>query len=91
VHIFVEEIFLVKQAFIAPRGDAAMFEHGAEYSEQYRCARGDFECDPYSRSESLQRTNELRRPEQMSWPKNLFGEPASLHELLSGAAQPAGG
>jgi hypothetical protein len=25
------------------------------------------------------------------WPKNLFGEPASLHELLSGAAQPAGG
>jgi hypothetical protein len=67
-----------------------MFEHGGEYSEQYRSAQGNFKCDPCSRSESLQRTNEPRRPEQMSWPKNLFREPASLHELLSGAAQTAG-
>ena len=41
------------------------------------------ERDPFGGPTFLKRATELRRLEQLPWPKNLFGEPASIAELLN--------
>lgn len=63
-----------------------MFEQCAEYSGQYRSPQGNLNCHRLSRSENFRQANEPRL-KQISWPKNRFGKPVSIHELLSGAAQ----
>jgi predicted ATPase/DNA-binding winged helix-turn-helix (wHTH) protein len=42
--------------------------------------------DPVSAPKFLQRAIELQRLEQLPWPTNLFGEPASIAELMAEAA-----
>jgi len=64
-----------------------MSTHDAEYFRQRRRAQGIPVRDPFSSARFLQRAVELRRLEQLPWPKNLFGETATLAELVAGAAQ----
>jgi hypothetical protein len=64
-----------------------MSTRDAEYFRERRRAQGIPERDPFSARKFLQRAVELRRLEQLPWPRNLFGEPASIAELLAEAAQ----
>jgi hypothetical protein len=64
-----------------------MSKHDAEYFRQRRRAQGISVREPYSAAKLLQRATELRRLEQLPWPRNLFGEPVSIAELLAEAAQ----
>ena len=64
-----------------------MSTHDAEYFRQRRRAQGIRRREPFSARGFMQRAIELRRLEQQPWPKNLFGEPASLATILAVAAQ----
>lgn len=64
-----------------------MSTRDAEYFRERRRAQGIPGRDPFSARKFLQRAVELRRLEQLPWPTNLFGEPASIAELLAEAAQ----
>ena len=64
-----------------------MSTHDAEYFRQRRRAQGIPERDPVSARKSLQLAVGLRRLEQLPWPKNLCGKPASITELLAETAQ----
>ena len=64
-----------------------MSKHDAEYFRQRRRAQGIPERDPFSGRKFLQQAIELRRLEQLPWPRNLFGMPASIAELMAMAAQ----
>jgi hypothetical protein len=66
-----------------------MYKDDAEYFSQRDCALRDSAREPFSAPKILQRASTLRRPEQMPWPRNQFGEPASIAELVVGAAQPS--
>ena len=57
------------------------------YLRQQRLVQADPAGDPFSVPESAARATEQRRREQQPWPRNLFGEPASIAELLAEAAQ----
>jgi hypothetical protein len=59
-----------------------MSTHDAEYFRQRRRAQGIPVRDPFSAPRFLQRATELPRLEQLPWPRNLFGEPASIAELM---------
>ena len=67
-----------------------MSKHDGEYFRQLRRAQGSPKRDPFLAPNFLQRAAELRCREQLPWPRNMFGEPASIAELLAGAAQPSG-
>jgi hypothetical protein len=58
-----------------------------EYLRQHRLVQDDPAGDPFSVPEFAARATEQRRMEQLPWPRNLFGEPASIAELLAEAAQ----
>ncbi|HUN40715.1 MAG TPA: hypothetical protein VMU81_10525 [Acetobacteraceae bacterium] len=64
-----------------------MSTHDAEYFRQRRRAQGIPEREPFSAAKFLHQATELRRLEQLPWPRNLFGEPAAIAELLADAAQ----
>ena len=64
-----------------------MSTHDAEYFRQRRRAQGIPEREPFCAAKFLQQATELRRLERLPWPKNLFGEPAAIAELLAEAAQ----
>jgi hypothetical protein len=64
-----------------------MFRHDAEFFRQRRRAHGIPEREAFSAPKFLQRATELRRLEQLPWPRNLFDEPACIAELLAGSAQ----
>jgi hypothetical protein len=64
-----------------------MSTHDAEYFRQRRRAQGIPERDPLSNARFLQRAVELRRLEQLPWPRNLFGDAASIADLLAEAAE----
>lgn len=64
-----------------------MATHDAEYFRQRRRVRGIRAREPFSAQGFMQRAIGLRRLEQQPWPKNLFGEPASLETMLAVATQ----
>ena len=64
-----------------------MFTHDAEYFRQRRRAQGLPARDPFSAVRFQQRATELARPEQLPWPRNLFGELASIAELMAESAE----
>jgi hypothetical protein len=68
-------------------GGMPMSTHDAEYFRQRRRAQGIRKREPFSARGFMQRAIELRRLEQQPWPKNLFGEPASIATILAVAAQ----
>ena|SRR5689334_93050 len=63
-----------------------MSTHDAEYFRQRRRAQGIPARDPFSTPRFLQRATELQHLEQLPWPRNLFGEPASIAELVARSA-----
>jgi hypothetical protein len=63
-----------------------MSTHDAEYFRQRRRAQGIPERDPFSAPRFLQRGTKLQRLEQLPWPRNLFGDPASIVELMAESA-----
>jgi hypothetical protein len=66
-----------------------MFTHDAEYFRQRRRAQGIPASDPFSAARFQQRATELERLEQLPWPRNLFGELASIAELMAESTQPS--
>jgi hypothetical protein len=63
-----------------------MVAHDAEYFRQRRRQQGILPRDPLSAPSFLKHAAELRRLEQLPWPRNLFGENASIAELMAEAA-----
>ena len=63
-----------------------MSKHDAEMFRQLRRTQGSPTRDPLSAPKFL-RTPKLRCLEQLPWPRNLFGEPATIAELLAEATQ----
>jgi hypothetical protein len=66
-----------------------MSTHDAEYFRQRLRVQGIPARDPLSAPRVWQRAIELQRLEQLPWPRNLFGELASIAELMAESA-PAG-
>ena len=64
-----------------------MSTHDAEYFRQRRRLQGIPARDPFSAPKSLQRAIELQRLEQLPWPRSLFGETASIAELIAESGQ----
>ena len=60
-----------------------MTTHDAEYFRQRRRSQGIPERDPFSAQRFRQRATELQRLEQLPWPSDLFGEPATIHALIA--------
>jgi hypothetical protein len=71
--------------FVPTRG-ILMSMHDAEYLRQRRQAHGIPAPDPFSAPRFQQRAIELQRLEQLPWPRNLFGGPASIAELMAESA-----
>ena len=63
-----------------------MVAHDAEYFRQRRRQQGIVPRDPLSAPRFLKYGAELRRLEQLPWPRNLFGENATIAELMAEAA-----
>ena len=63
-----------------------MSTHHAEYFRQRRRAQGIPARDPFCAPRFLQRAIELQSLEQLPWPRNLFGELASIAELMAESA-----
>ena len=57
------------------------------YLRQHRLVQDDPAGDLFSVPESAARATEQSRLEQLPWPRNLFGKPASIAELLAEPAQ----
>jgi hypothetical protein len=64
-----------------------MSKHHAEYFRPNCRIDGIPARDTLSAPKFLLRATGLSRPEQLPWPTNLFGEPASIAELLAEATQ----
>jgi hypothetical protein len=60
-----------------------MSTHDAEYVRQRRWAQGLPAREPFSAPGFQQRATELRRLEQLPWPRNLFGELATIAEVMA--------
>jgi hypothetical protein len=73
-------------ACIVPTGGILISTHDAEYSRQRRRAQGIPARDPFCSPRFLERATELQRMEQLPWPRNLFGELASIVELMAESA-----
>ena len=67
-----------------------MSEHDAEYFRQRRRAQGIPEHEPFSATKYVKQGLGLRGPEQSPWPRNLFGDYASVAELMAEAAEQSG-
>jgi hypothetical protein len=63
-----------------------MATHDAEYFRRRRRAQGIRARDPFFAPRFQQRATELQRLEHLPWPRNLFGELASIAELMAEAA-----
>jgi hypothetical protein len=62
-----------------------MAAHDAEHFRQRRRQQGSLPCDPLSAPRFLQHGGEPRRLEQLPWPRNLFGENATIAALMAEA------
>ena len=60
-----------------------MSTHDAEYFRQSLRAQGISTLEPFSAPEFPRKATEPRRLEQLPWPRNLFGELASIAELMA--------
>jgi hypothetical protein len=60
-----------------------MSTHDAEYFRPRRRAQGIPARDLFSAPKFLRRATELECLEQLPWPRNLFGELASIAELMA--------
>ena len=60
-----------------------MSTHDAEYFRQRRRAQGFPARDPFSARRFQKQATELQRLEQLQWPRNLFGDLASIAELMA--------
>ena len=67
-----------------------MSNHDKEYGKRRRRAPSICACDAFSAPKFLERAAELRRMEQLPWPRNPFGEPVTIDELLAQAKQQPG-
>ena len=67
-----------------------MFQHDAEYFRRRRRAQRIPEREPFSAAKFVKRGLELKGLEQLPWPRNLFGEYASMAELMAEAAELSG-
>jgi hypothetical protein len=63
-----------------------MSTHDAEYFRQHRLAQSIPARDPFSAPRFQQRATGLQRLEHLPWPRNLFGELASIAELMAESA-----
>ena len=63
-----------------------MAAHDAEYFRQRRRQQGILPRYPLSAPRFHKHGAELRRLEQLPWPRNLFGENATIAELMAEAA-----
>jgi hypothetical protein len=66
-----------------------MPEHDAEHSRQSRRARAVPARQPFSAAKHIKRGLELQRLERLPWPRDLFGNYASIAELMAEAAAPS--
>ena len=60
-----------------------MSTHDAEYFQWRRQAEGIPAREPLSQQKFLRPANESRPLEELPWPTNLFGELASIAELMT--------
>jgi hypothetical protein len=60
-----------------------MSTHDVEYFRRRRQAQGVPAREPFSAPKFLRQATEPRRLEQLPWPRNLFGELASIAELMA--------
>lgn len=67
-----------------------MFQHDAEYFRRRRRAQRIPVREPFSAAKFIKRGLELKGLEQLPWPRNLFGEYASMAELMAEAAELSG-
>jgi hypothetical protein len=63
-----------------------MAAHDTVFFRQRRRQQGILPRDPLSAPRFLKHGAELRRLEQLPWPPNLFGETATIAELMAEAA-----
>jgi hypothetical protein len=63
-----------------------MPNHNAEHIRQRHRARGIPVRERFFAPEFLRRAAELHRVEQLHWPKNRLGHPATIAELAADAA-----
>jgi hypothetical protein len=68
-----------------------MSEHDAEYFRQRGRAQGIPELDTFSARTFVTRGTEPRRLERLPWPRNLFGQCATIAELLAEDSRPSMG
>ena len=60
-----------------------MSTHDAEYFRQSHRAQGIAVREPFFESEFPREATDPRRLDQLSWPRNLFGELATIAELMA--------
>ena len=60
--------------------------HDGEYFRQTHRAQAISARGPFSAPKFPQRATEPPRSEQLPWPRNLYGEPASIAELMAESA-----
>jgi hypothetical protein len=63
-----------------------MSTQDAENFRQSHRAQGNPAREPFSAPKFPRQATEARRPEQLPWPRNLFGELASVAELMAESA-----
>jgi hypothetical protein len=63
-----------------------MFTSDAAYFRKRRQAEDIPERDSFCAPKFLQQVSELQGPKQLPWPMNLFGELASIAELMAESA-----
>ena len=64
-----------------------MSVHDVEYFRRRRPAQGIPAREPFSAPKFSPQATEPRRLEQLPWPRNLFGELASIAELTAESAR----
>jgi hypothetical protein len=77
-------------ACIAPKRGKAMSSHDAKYFSQRIRAQGTPQCDALTGRRSVKQGIKLQRLEQLPWPRNLYGECATIAELLAENSRPSG-
>jgi hypothetical protein len=67
-----------------------MSGHDAEYFRQRRRAQKTLGRGTFPTTKFIKRGLELKGPEQLPWPRDLFGNYASIAELMAEAAELSG-
>jgi hypothetical protein len=78
----------VTSSFVWPTERTIMSDHDAEHSRQRRPAHAILERDLFTAPKLRERPIESRQFEQLPWPKNIFGNEATIAELMAELQQP---